>query len=568
MRFATRTFLWSFVPVALLLIAGFWTVRVAAVSTIRMGLRAAARDSQVALARVEARSEDRNRTMLRAITDNPALKAGLDLLRSEKEAPEEARDTVADQLSEICQTLHFDFMMVSDDRGNPLAAVTRQAAGFAPVKLAGISPPDLGIDTTGIVSAGGRLYEVASVPMFAGVAQAGTLSMGSLFDISRFGVPAVLLHNGQVAASQLQGLPQPLIEAALRPCAPDAECEVRIRNQVYLSLPIAPGSFRLGGGYALRSLENLDTATARVQAVLQRVFLLGGFAVLVAALGIGLLASRSIARPLAEMAARLRCAGANGELPDFPENIGAGPEIRELTKGFDQAAKAVREARERLTRAYVEFVGSLAHALDARDPYTAGHSRRVSNYACAIARAMGLAEQEVETIRVGALLHDLGKIGISDLVLHKPGRLTADETELIRQHPVIGRRILDNVHGLEPYLAIVELHHENWDGSGYPRGLKGAETPLQARIVKVADSYDAMTSDRPYRRGMTHAQAMAILQKVSGSETDPEIVRAFSRVCPDGPECCVEAAGSLQKLAGIVAAEAEGTAAPVPKEAP
>src|SRR5579885_678658 len=183
MRFATRTFLWSFVPVALLLIAGFWTVRVAAVSTIRMGLRAAARDSQVALARVEARSEDRNRTMLRAITDNPALKAGLDLLRSEKEAPEEARDTVADQLSEICQTLHFDFMMVSDDRGNPLAAVTRQAAGFAPVKLAGISPPDLGIDTTGIVSAGGRLYEVASVPMFAGVAQAGTLSMGSLFDI-------------------------------------------------------------------------------------------------------------------------------------------------------------------------------------------------------------------------------------------------------------------------------------------------------------------------------------------------------------------------------------------------
>jgi putative nucleotidyltransferase with HDIG domain len=318
-------------------------------------------------------------------------------------------------------------------------------------------------------------------------------------------------------------------------------------------------------------LENLDAATTRVQAVLQKVFLLVGFAVLVAALGIGLLASRSIARPLAEMAERLRSAGTTGELPDFPENVAAGPEIRELTRGFDQAAKAVRDARERLTRAYVEFVGSLAQALDARDPYTAGHSRRVSNYACAIAKAMGLAEPEVETIRVGALLHDLGKIGISDIVLHKPGRLTADEMELIRQHPVIGRRILDNVHGLEPYLAIVELHHENWDGTGYPRGLKGTETPLQARIVKVADSYDAMTSDRPYRRGMTHAQAMAILKKVSGSETDPEIVGAFSLACSASLESCVETDGSLQKLAGIIAAQhegiAEGTVAPVPKEA-
>ncbi|HEY7392505.1 MAG TPA: HD domain-containing phosphohydrolase [Bryobacteraceae bacterium] len=566
MRFATRTFLWSFVPIVLLLIAGFWVVRSAAVATIRAGLRAAARDNQVALARVEARSEDRNQTTLRAIAENPALKAGLDLLGSEKDAPTEARNTVADQLSEICQTLQYDFMMVSNARGEPVAAVTRQASGFAPVELAGIAPAD-----RGIVLAGGSLYEVASVPMFEDIAQAGTLSMGSVFDISRFGVPAVLLHNGRVAASELRELAPSLIQTALRPCLPDAECEVRIRDQVYLSLPIAPGALRLGGGYSLRSLQNLDTATAHVQAVLQRVFLTVGFAVLVAALGIGLLTSRSIARPLAEMAARLRCASATGELPDFPESVGAGLEIRELTRGFDQAAKAVREARERLTRAYVEFVGSLAQALDARDPYTAGHSRRVSNYACAIAEAMGLAEPEVETIRVGALLHDLGKIGISDVVLHKPGRLTADETDLIRQHPVIGRRILDNVHGLEPYLGIVELHHENWDGSGYPRGLKGAETPLEARIVKVADSYDAMTSDRPYRRGMTHAQAMAILRKVSGSETDTEIVEAFSRVCPPGSEGCLETTGSLERLAGVVAAQhegiAEGIAGPVPKEA-
>jgi putative nucleotidyltransferase with HDIG domain len=303
-----------------------------------------------------------------------------------------------------------------------------------------------------------------------------------------------------------------------------------------------------------------------VERTLQKLFLTVGFAVLVAALGIGLLASRSIARPLAEMAARLRHASASGELTNFPESVHAGLEIRELTNGFNQAAKAVAEARERLTRAYVEFVGSLAQALDARDPYTAGHSRRVSLYACAIAKVIGLTEVEVETIRVGALLHDLGKIGISDLVLHKPGRLTADETELIRQHPVIGRRILGNVHGLDPYLAIVELHHENWDGTGYPRGLKGTETPLDARIVKVADSYDAMTSDRPYRRGMTHDQAMAILRKVSGSETDPEVVEAFSRLLLPA-QSSSEPDQSLQSLAEAVAMEPQAPAAPAPKEA-
>jgi putative nucleotidyltransferase with HDIG domain len=176
----------------------------------------------------------------------------------------------------------------------------------------------------------------------------------------------------------------------------------------------------------------------------------------------------------------------------------------------------------------VQFVGSLAQALDARDAYTAGHSRRVSEYSCAIAKAMNLAQDDLEIVRVGALLHDLGKIGISDLVLQKPGRLTPEETELIQQHPVIGKRILENVQGLEAYLGIVELHHENLDGTGYPHGLTGEETPLHARIVKVADAYDAMTSDRPYRRGKSHSEAIAILRSVSGSEMDSQVVEVFA----------------------------------------
>jgi HD-GYP domain-containing protein (c-di-GMP phosphodiesterase class II) len=188
-----------------------------------------------------------------------------------------------------------------------------------------------------------------------------------------------------------------------------------------------------------------------------------------------------------------------------------------------------REDRERLTQAFAHFVGSSAQALDTWG-HIAGHSRRVSAYSCAIATIMNLPQQDLETIRVGALLHDFGKVGISNLVLQKPGRLTPKENQLIRQHPITGRRIIEMVQGLEPYLAVIELHHENLDGTGYPHGLKGEQTPLHARIVKVADAYDAMTSDRPYRRGRSHAEAFAILKSVCGSEMDPVVVEAFAQL--------------------------------------
>jgi HD-GYP domain-containing protein (c-di-GMP phosphodiesterase class II) len=140
---------------------------------------------------------------------------------------------------------------------------------------------------------------------------------------------------------------------------------------------------------------------------------------------------------------------------------------------------------------------------------------------------MNVPPQERELIRVGALLHDIGKIGISDVVLQKQARLTPEEEALIQQHPVIGRKILECVHGFEAYLPVVELHHENWDGSGYPKGLKGEETPRTARIVKVADAYDAMTSDRPYRRGMRHEDAIRIIEKHAGTQFEVATVEAF-----------------------------------------
>jgi len=172
-------------------------------------------------------------------------------------------------------------------------------------------------------------------------------------------------------------------------------------------------------------------------------------------------------------------------------------------------------------------VGSLAHALDARDQYTAGHSRRVSELSCALASALKMQDQDVERIRAGALLHDIGKIGVADSVLQKPGRLTDAEFALVKEHPVIGRRILEGVGGFADFLPAVELHHENWDGTGYPKGQCGYETPIDARIIHVADAYDAMTTNRSYRSGMTHERAISELTKYSGIQFDPELVEVF-----------------------------------------
>jgi len=202
-------------------------------------------------------------------------------------------------------------------------------------------------------------------------------------------------------------------------------------------------------------------------------------------------------------------------------------EIRELTSSFNRAAGAIQEARDNLQRTYIECVGSLASALDARDPYTAGHSRRVSGLSCSMAAALGAGAQEIEVIRIGALLHDIGKIGIADNILQKADALTNAEYTIIKTHPAIGRRILERVNGFAPYLKAVGFHHENWDGTGYPHGLNGEETPLHARIIHIADSYDAMTTSRPYRPGMSHEQACAIIRKCKGTQFDPRLVDVF-----------------------------------------
>ncbi len=181
----------------------------------------------------------------------------------------------------------------------------------------------------------------------------------------------------------------------------------------------------------------------------------------------------------------------------------------------------------------IEVVTSLASAIDAKDEYTKDHSSSVSRYSVALAKAINLPEKEVERIKLGALLHDVGKIGIPEDVLKKPSKLTDEEFKTIQQHPTIGvEKILDPNPLLHDLIPIVKYHHEQWNGKGYPCGLKGEEIPLAARIVAIADTYHALISDRPYRKGLSVEKACAILEEGAGIQWDKELVRQFISIAP------------------------------------
>ena len=528
MRLATRTLLWSILPFALLLAGSFWAVQTMVLSAVRKELRATVTETQASLVRMRSKEEERNGRVLNIVAENPALKAGVQLLL-EHSRNADAKRTVEDQLLEICGKLEFDFMLVSNGDGIPLAAVLREDGQPHALDLRSVQSAPQGYFTFA-----NRTYRVASVDINEGIENLGKLSMGEQFDLSGVPVSAVLVHNGKVLASNLSGTGTQDIESSLRDCPAESECDnIRLRGDAYVSLPMESGASE--NGYVLRSLQNVDAAIRPIQSILRGVFLFTGLGALGGAVLVSVLSSRSIVKPIMGVIAHLRETAKTGELPEFPGSTLQGHgerihEIRDLTRSFNRASAAIREAHVGLQRANVEFIETLASALDARDPYTAGHSRRVSEYACAIAGAMNLSRQELSEIRIGALLHDIGKLGVSDAILLKPGKLTAEENALIQEHPTIGRRILEGVNAFQPYLAVVELHHENWDGTGYPHGLRGDETPLTARIVKIADAYDAMTSDRPYRKGMSHDKALSVFEQISGTQLDPVVVNAFRRL--------------------------------------
>ncbi len=199
-----------------------------------------------------------------------------------------------------------------------------------------------------------------------------------------------------------------------------------------------------------------------------------------------------------------------------------------------EQAQQLATALKMLEEAYDQTLIALTNALDARDRETEGHSVRVSQLARLLGQRLGLSAQALKSLERGALLHDIGKIGISDTILHKPGPLTPDEWEIMRQHPDIGARIVSHIPFLQDTIEVIRYHQERWNGNGYPLGLKGEEIPLKARIFAVADALDALTSDRPYRRKSSLDEAVDYIRQQAGKEFDPQVVAILLQLYQEG----------------------------------
>lgn len=192
--------------------------------------------------------------------------------------------------------------------------------------------------------------------------------------------------------------------------------------------------------------------------------------------------------------------------------------------------KEERARSQELSRSYMATVRALSNAVEARDAYTGKHAERVAAYGIEIQRALGINRPDAPEIEFGFLLHDIGKVAIPDAILYKPGALTAEEREQMARHPEIGAEIVDGIEFLQEAAKVVRSHHERWDGSGYPDGLQGEEIPIAARVFAVADVFDALTTDRPYRPALGLDQAREMIVGESGSHFDPNVVRAFNSI--------------------------------------
>ncbi len=255
--------------------------------------------------------------------------------------------------------------------------------------------------------------------------------------------------------------------------------------------------------------------------------------------GISILAARRITNPLQVLTASSR-AIAQGDF-SVRVKLKSRTEIGELAATFNHMSEELEQFVLDLKRAATEnrelFMGSiqmLAGAVDEKDPYTRGHSDRVTRYSQMIARELGLSEDEIEILRVAAQLHDVGKIGIEDRILKKPGSLTDEEFAIMKTHTTKGANILRPVAQLKNMLPGIELHHESLDGRGYPRGLKGDEIPLLPRIIAVADTFDALTTNRPYQQAHDPLDALKIIHSLSGKRLDPAAVTALAAIYERG----------------------------------
>jgi putative nucleotidyltransferase with HDIG domain len=539
-RLVTRALVASFLTVAVILGAVFVLVTF----EVRQRVRSSAAENLDAAQRVFAQVESsREQDMLATVTslaENPTLKAALDTWQTERRAGGvsigDAVATVQNEVRKIASSVKADVLAVVDARGVVVASAGPTAAAFMPG--AAIRVPRAESDDVGetVVVMHGGAFRVMEVPLEVGDATIGSLQLGTALDegyarrmkeLAR--ADSAIVIDNHVWATTLP--PRVANELGGRGAIADGTSAiVDLAGESWLVRTVntvGPATF-----LALASID--ATASAATREALTGLAWVAVFSLPLGALGSFWLA-RTLTRPIDQLSASLSAMAATRRFNMPVPATGTSRELDALANTFNDLIQSLAEAEAETQAAYLGAIHALAAALDARDPYTAGHSERVSALSVEVGRVLKLTDADLATLRLGALLHDIGKIGVPDEVLRKESALTPTEFELIRAHPVVGARILRSIPFLAPHLPIVELHHERPDGQGYPYGLGGDAIPLAARIVHVADAYDAMTSARAYRPGRLPHEAIAELQRCIGTDFDAASVSALVRAVPRLP---------------------------------
>jgi putative nucleotidyltransferase with HDIG domain len=527
-RLVVRTLVATFGGIAVLLSVTFLTLIVETRNRVTRDVAANLDASQLVFADMEGRRQKEELLQAALLAESPTLKAALDtyqaeVRRSDAGPSADLLATVQHELDRLATHVVADAIVVADQKGRILASAgdRRKAWIGGQLNAASEAAGETMIDRSG------ETFRVLTVPLESAGESMGRLLLATAVDPQFAGAvsavsraPTAIVLDGRVVASTLDPYPHKAIEAMARELPTRGEVSIGGDPQAVHLL------FRFGDArvYAVDSIGAAAAVASRSAAEALMVIGLGS-------LGLGALVSvwlaRNVARPIDQLAQQLRdLASAH----DFSQRLpapGTSLELNALTDTFNELMSSLVAAEQATEAAYLAAIKGLAAALDARDPYTAGHSERVSALSIMIARQMQLPDSDIEVVRLGALLHDIGKIGIRDKVLSKNGPLTPEEFEIIKTHPTVGAHILRQIPFLTAHVPIVELHHEQPDGRGYPQGLLGHATPLLARIVHVADAFDAMTSARAYRTAQGEEHALAELRCNGGTQFDADVVAAF-----------------------------------------
>ena len=530
-RFVIRTMATTFTTVVFILAAVLLVVTLIVRNRMRTTVIDHLTNQQGMLRTLEERRLAEMQSQAVMLAESPTVKAAMDTYHAEArliggEERTQLFETVVRELDELASRIRPDIIAVTDPVGVVVAAAGRRRSDW---------PRALPHTSAGaeFVATPGGIFRVATAPLMVHQTVVGYLQLGTALDgeyaaqITALSDTGTLIASrGAVVASTLPVRATRALTPQLLAALPDADT-VDLDGELY-----AVRVLLRHGDLAIYTMDSIEASARAILGTTVRALAIIGLCSLAVAALASMWLARTLARPIDTLSRSLASLASSRDFERPVALTGSSVEVDALTDTFNSLMATVAAAEAETRGAYVGAIRALALALDARDPYTAGHSERVSTISVAVGHHLRLGEEDLDILRLGALLHDIGKIGISDDVLRKPGPLTPLEYEAIKQHPVTGARILRSVPFLARHLPIVELHHERPDGKGYPYGRLADEIPVLARIVHVVDAFDAMTSARAYRPARSTADALQELWRFAGSQFDADVVQALAAVAP------------------------------------